>query len=62
MLTQMTQLHEELLRTEAHANDLRAERDRYIRALIEQGQSMYSIAQTLGITQQSVRAIRDREH
>jgi len=62
MLTQIEQLHEDLLSTEARAEDLRAERDRCIRALIAQGQSMYSIAQALGITQQSVRAIRDRGH
>lgn len=59
MLAQMAQLHEELLRTEERADDLRAERDRYIRMLIAQGQSMYSIAKRLDISQQSVRAIRD---
>lgn len=59
MLQQMVQLHEELLRVEAQADDLRAERDQYIRRLIAEGQSMYSIAKALDISEQAVRKIRD---
>ena len=37
----------------------RRARDQYIRRLISEGRSMYSIAKVLGISQQSVRQIRD---
>lgn len=37
----------------------RRARDQYIRRLIAEGRSMYSIAKVLGISQQSVRQIRD---
>ena len=40
------------------ANKRRA-RDQYIRSLIAEGRSMYSIAKVLDISQQSVRQIRD---
>lgn len=53
-------LHEELLHTEAHADDLRAARDEAIRKEIHDGVTMYSIAKRLDITQQSVRDIRDK--
>lgn len=37
----------------------RRARDQYIRRLIAEGQSMYSIAKVIDISQQSVRQIRD---
>lgn len=37
----------------------RKARDQYIRRLIAEGRSMYSIAKVLDISQQSVRQIRD---
>ena len=37
----------------------RRARDQYIRRLITEGRSMYSIAKVLDISQQSVRQIRD---
>lgn len=58
MLT-LEQLHDDLLAAEARVEDARDARDRHIRHLISEGQSMYSIARALGISQQSVRAIRD---
>ena len=61
MLT-LQQLHDDLLAAEARVEDARDARDRQIRRLISEGQSMYSIARALGITQQSVRAIRDAGH
>lgn len=41
------------------ADNKRRARDQYIRRLIAEGRSMYSIAKALGIAQQSVRQIRD---
>lgn len=55
----LEQLHDDLLAAEAHVEDARDARDRQIRRLISEGQSMYSIARALGISQQSVRQIRD---
>lgn len=44
---------------EEDARYARADRDCYIRDAIASGVSMYAISQQIGITQQSVRAIRD---
>ena len=41
------------------ADNKRKARDQYIRRLITEGRSMYSIAKVLDISQQSVRQIRD---
>ena len=41
------------------ADNKRRARDQYIRRLIAEGRSMYSIAKVLDISQQSVRQIRD---
>ena len=41
------------------ADNKRRARDQYIRRLIAEGRSMYAIAKVLGISQQSVRQIRD---
>ena len=43
------------------ADNKRRARDQYIRRLIAEGRSMYAIAKVLGISQQSVRQIRDAE-
>lgn len=55
----LQQLHAEVGGAESKVSEARDARDRRIRALISEGRSMYSIAKVLGISQQSVRQIRD---
>ena len=55
----LQQLHAEVGGAESKVSEARDVRDRRIRALISEGRSMYAIAKVLGISQQSVRQIRD---
>ena len=55
----LQKLHAEVGGAESKVGEAREARDRLIRALISEGRSMYSIAKVLGISQQSVRQIRD---
>ena len=52
-------LHSAVLDCEDRLRSARATRDSEIRRLISEGRSMYAIAKVLGISQQSVRQIRD---
>ena len=52
-------LQDALVAAVIEADNKRRARDQYIRRLIAEGRSMYSIAKALGIAQQSVRQIRD---
>lgn len=52
-------LHTAVLDCEDRLTVARITRDSEIRRLISEGRSMYSIAKALGISQQSVRQIRD---
>ena len=55
----LQKLHAEVGGAESKVGEARDARDRRIRALISEGRSMYAIAKVLGISQQSVRQIRD---
>lgn len=55
----LQKLHAEVGGAESKVGEARDVRDRRIRALISEGRSMYAIAKVLGISQQSVRQIRD---
>ena len=50
---------DELVVAVIEVDNKRRARDQYIRRLISEGRSMYSIAKVLDISQQSVRQIRD---
>lgn len=52
-------LQDALVAAVIEADNKRRARDQYIRWLISEGRSMYAIAKVLGISQQSVRQIRD---
>ena len=55
----LQKLHAEVGGAESKVSEARDARDCRIRALISEGRSMYAIAKVLGISQQSVRQIRD---
>lgn len=55
----LQKLHAEVGGAESKVGEARDARDRRIRALISEGRSMYAIAKVLGISQQSIRQIRD---
>ena len=52
-------LQDALVAAAIEVDNKRKARDQYIRRLIAEGRSMYSIAKVLDISQQSVRQIRD---
>ena len=52
-------LQDALVASAIEVGNKRKARDQYIRRLITEGRSMYSIAKVLDISQQSVRQIRD---
>ena len=52
-------LQDALVASAIEVDNKRRARDQYIRRLISEGRSMYAIAKVLGISQQSVRQIRD---
>lgn len=52
-------LQDALVASAIEVDNKRKARDQYIRRLIAEGRSMYSIAKVLDISQQSVRQIRD---
>ena len=52
-------LQDALVASVIEVDNKRKARDQYIRRLIAEGRSMYSIAKVLDISQQSVRQIRD---
>ena len=52
-------LQDALVASAIEVDNKRRARDRLIRGLISEGRSMYAIAKVLGISQQSVRQIRD---
>lgn len=52
-------LQDALVASVIEVDNKRKARDQYIRRLIVEGRSMYSIAKVLDISQQSVRQIRD---
>ena len=59
VLDVLDEMQEEVREARARERVARDVRDDLIRALIERGGSMYSLAKRLGISPQAVRAIRD---